>query len=106
MARNRKEQVLAIDAHPVVGDADKLDAASGKIDIDLRCTRIETVLEQLLERTWRRHRRQLGTARQGARRHPPGCQPCSVLRQSIAAAARRYCLRTSSRPSRASSRCG
>ncbi len=50
MARDREQQVLAIDTRPIVGNADELDATSGKIDIDLCRTRIETVLEQLLER--------------------------------------------------------
>ena len=50
MARDREHQVLAIDPQPIVGDADELDATSGKIDVDLCRTSIETVLEQLLER--------------------------------------------------------
>ena len=50
VTRDREQQVLAIDPQPVVGDADELDATSGKIDVNLCRTRIETVLEQLLER--------------------------------------------------------
>src|SRR5437660_10571540 len=43
-------KLLALDAGTVVGHANAFDAATTKIDIDLRCARIERIFEELLQR--------------------------------------------------------
>ncbi len=43
-------KIRALDAAAVVGDANQLDAAAGERDVDLGRTRVDAVLEQLLQR--------------------------------------------------------
>ena len=47
---DRQLELVALDARAVVGDTDPPDAAAGEIDVDLRCTGVERILEKLFER--------------------------------------------------------
>jgi hypothetical protein len=47
---HRQRQVLALDPGPVVGDGNSLDDADCELDVDLRRSGIERVLEQFLQR--------------------------------------------------------
>jgi hypothetical protein len=45
-----KDEIFALDSSAVVGNANELDSAASKFDIDRPRLRIEAVLEQLLQR--------------------------------------------------------
>jgi hypothetical protein len=48
--RHRERQIVARDAVAIVGDTKAPDAAAFEVDVDLRGSGVERVLEQLLER--------------------------------------------------------